>query len=315
MVANRADAPAASAYAGAQGWQATTVAWDGELKPKKDDKTTLAKSDASTLAGLGSMLGSLGSKASSALGTASKVAPKSEQEQAAEEIALGDAKVIEADSRVAAVQQEDAASQRQLESVILAQHELLAPFDARVIGRHKELGSIVNPGEPMFTLIAPDSIWVKAHIDEALAGGLNVGQRAFVRLRSESDRVYQAELVRIDQENDRVTEERRVYVRCRACGPQHQLRFLGEQAEIEIVKKILPSGLFVPLRAVEAYDGRSGTVWVVQDGRLAKRRVQLGERLIDGRVQVTSDPAGAVVVDERTDPREGRSARASGQGP
>jgi beta-barrel assembly-enhancing protease len=83
MVANRADAPAASAYAGAQGWQATTVAWDGEAKPKKDENAALAKSDASTLAGLGSMLGSLGSKASSALGTASKVAPKAEQEQAA----------------------------------------------------------------------------------------------------------------------------------------------------------------------------------------------------------------------------------------
>ena len=34
-------------------------------------------------------MGSLGQKASSVLGTASKVAPKSEQEQAAEELALG----------------------------------------------------------------------------------------------------------------------------------------------------------------------------------------------------------------------------------
>ena len=90
LVANRADAPAASAYATAQSWQATTVAWDGELKPKKDDKAAKSgASGASTLAGLGSMLGSLGQKASSALGTASKVAPKSEQEQAAEEVALG----------------------------------------------------------------------------------------------------------------------------------------------------------------------------------------------------------------------------------
>ena len=238
-----------------------------------------------------------------------------EDAQAAEEIALGDAKVIEADSKVAAVQQDDAASQRQLESVVLAQHELLAPFDARVIGRHKELGSIVNAGEPMFTLIAPDSIWVKAYVDEARAGGLSPGQPAIVRLRSEPDRVYQAEIVRIDQENDRVTEERRVYVRCRACGPQHQLRFLGEQAEIEIIKKFIPSGLFVPLGSVAGYDGRSGTVWLLQDGRLAKRRVELGERLIDGRVQITSELTGALVVDDRPDLHEGRAARATGRGP
>jgi HlyD family secretion protein len=243
-------------------------------------------------------------------GTVSQEA--AEDAQAAEEIALGDAKVIEADTRVAAVQQDDASSQRQLESVVLAQHELRAPFDARLIGRHKELGSIVSAGEPMFTLVAPDSIWVKAYVDEARAGGLNPGQPAFVRLRSEPDRVYQAEIVRIDQENDRVTEERRVYVRCRACAPQHQLRFLGEQAEIEIVKAVIPSGLFVPLRSVEADSGRAGTIWLLQDGRLAKRRVELGERLIDGRVRITSELAGAPVVDDRTDLREGRAARAAG---
>ena len=237
-----------------------------------------------------------------------------EDAQAAEEIALGDARVIEADSKVAAVQQDDAASQRQLESIVLAQHALTAPFDARVIGRHKELGSIVNAGEPMFTLIAPDSIWVKAYVDEARAGGLRVGQPAFVRLRSEPDRVYQAEIVRIDQENDRVTEERRVYVRCRACGPQHQLRFLGEQAEIEIVRTVIPSGLFVPLKSVEAHDGRSGTIWLLREGRLAKHRVELGERLIDGRVRITSELTGAPVVDDRPDLREGRAARATGHG-
>lgn len=245
-------------------------------------------------------------------GTVSQEA--AEDTQAAEEIALGDAKVIEADTRVAAVQQDDAASQRQFESVVLAQHEMHAPFDARVIARHKELGSIVNAGEPMFTLVAPDSIWVKAYVDEARAGGLNLGQRAFVRLRSEPDRLYQAEIVRIDQENDRVTEERRVYVRCRACEPLHQLRFLGEQAEIEIVRTVIPSGLFVPLRSVEAYDGRSGTIWLLQDGRLTKRRVELGERLIDGRVRIATELSGAPVTDDRADLHEGRAARAAGHG-
>ena len=232
-----------------------------------------------------------------------------EDAQVAEEIALGDAKVIEADTKVAAVQQDDAASQRQLDAVVLAQHELRAPFDARVITRHKELGGIVNAGETVFTLIAPNSIWVRAFVDEALAGGLSVGQLAFVRLRSEPARVYETEVVRIDQENDRLTEERRVYVRCRVCNPQHQLRHLGEQAEVEIVKKTIPSGHFVSLRFVDGYDGRSGVIWTLQDGRLAKRRVSMGERLLDGRVQVTSDLQGQIVIDDRTDLRESRAAR------
>ena len=195
-----------------------------------------------------------------------------EDAQAAEEIALGDAKVIEADTRVAAVLQDDAASQRKIDAVVLAQHELRAPFDARVISRHKELGGIASAGEAVFTLIAPDSIWVRAYVDEALAGGLSSrsDRLSCGCARSRISRV-ETEIVRIDQENDRLTEERRVYVRCRVCNPQHQLRYLGEQAEVEIVKKVIPSGLFVPLKFVEGYDGRSGTVWVLQDGRLAKQ--------------------------------------------
>ena len=232
-----------------------------------------------------------------------------EDTQAAEELALGDMKVIEADRKIAAVSQDDAGAQLKIDAVVLAQHELRAPFDARVISRHKELGGIASAGETVFTLVAPDSIWVKAYVDEALAGGLNVGQGAFVRLRSEPASLFETEIVRIDQENDRLTEERRVYVRCRVCNPQHQLRHLGEQAEIEIVKKVIPSGLFVQLKFVAGYDGRSGVVWVLQDGRLAKRRVQFGERLLDGRVQVTSDVAGRIVIDETADLREGRAAR------
>jgi HlyD family secretion protein len=236
--------------------------------------------------------------------------------QTSEEIAHSDVKVIEADAAIATVLQDDAAAQYRYDGVVQSQHALHAPFDARVIARHKELGSVAIAGEPAFTLIVPESIWVRAHVDQALAGGLAIGQTAFVRLRSEADRLVETEIVRIDQENDRLTEERRVYVRCRNCGSQHQLRFLGEQAEVEIVKRMIPAGLFVPLRLVEGYDGRSGMVWIVENGRLAQRRLQLGDRLLDGRVHVLSDlSAGfSIVIDDRDGKRVGRAARAAAAG-
>jgi HlyD family secretion protein len=240
-----------------------------------------------------------------------------EDAQAAEEIAQSELAVAEADAAVAAVLQDDAAAQREIDKVVVNQHELRAPFEARVIARHKELGSVANPGEAVFTLIVPDSIWVRAYVDEGLAGGLAPGQTAFVRLRSEFQTLVEAEIVRIDQESDRITEERRVYVRCRACDPAHQLRYLGEQAEIEIVKKILPSGRFVPMRMVEGYDGHSGAVWVIDEGRLARRRLPLGERLLDGRIQIGDDVPAAtqIVIEDRADLREGRAARARAPAP
>jgi HlyD family secretion protein len=239
-----------------------------------------------------------------------------EDAQTSEDLARSDVAIVEADAAVAAVLQDDAAAQHRYDGVVVSQHALRAPFEARVIARHKELGSIVIAGEPAFTLIAPNSIWVRAHVDQALAGGVAVGQIAFVRQRSEADRLVETEVVRIDQENDRVTEERRIYVRCRNCSTQHQLRFLGEQAEVEIVKRTIPEGLFVPLRLVEGYDGRSGLVWVVESGRLAQRRLQLGDRLLDGRIHVVSElPANvSVVIEARSGMRAGRAARASAAG-
>jgi len=92
MVANRVDAAAAATNAGAQHWEATTVAYDAEAKAHKGGGKAGANSSASGSEGtsaLKSVLGQFGSGLSSALGTAEKVAPKPEAEQAAEELALG----------------------------------------------------------------------------------------------------------------------------------------------------------------------------------------------------------------------------------
>ncbi len=233
-----------------------------------------------------------------------------EDTQASEEMARADAAIAAVEVSVASAARQDAAAQQNLEQSVLDQHVLRAPFEARVIARQKELGSIANAGEVIFTLVQPASVWVRAFVDEARAGGLAIGQSAWVRLRSQPDALVEAEVVRIDQENDRVTEERRLYVRCRACKPEHQIRYLGEQAEVEIVTQTIPQGLFVPTRALEGYDGRTGRVWTVEGGKLAQRAITIGARLLDGRVQVGEGvPAGAqVVVSMDGAPHEGRAA-------
>jgi HlyD family secretion protein len=234
-----------------------------------------------------------------------------EDTQAAEEIGRADAAIAAAEVSVAQASGEDAAAQLRVEQSLLDQHTLRAPFDARVIARLKELGSIANLGEPVFTLIDPASIWVRAFIDEGRAGAIRTGQTAWVRLRSGSDRLVEAEVVRIDQENDRVTEERRIYVRCRACKPEHQMRFLGEQAEVEVVTGLAPSALMAPARSVEGFDGASGRVWTVENDRLVRRQVQFGNRHIDGRLEIRGGlPEGAkIVVSDPRGAREGRAAR------
>ncbi|MDB5544914.1 MAG: efflux transporter, family, subunit [Hyphomicrobiales bacterium] len=229
------------------------------------------------------------------------------------EIAKADVQVAEAEVSVATVARTDIAASAAIEEAILDQHTLVTPFRSRIIARLKEAGSAVNPAESVFSIIAPETVWVRAFIDEATAGALKLGQTAYVRLRSEPNRVVEAEVVRIDEENDRITEERRIYVRCRKCSPEHLGRNLGEQAEVEVLTRKIESGIFVPLYAVSEYNGRSGVVWVVENGRLAKRRLALADRLLDGRALVAEPlPTGLSIVTERdaSSFREGRAARA-----
>ena len=54
-------------------------------------------------------------------------------------------------------------------------HTLMAPYDAMVTARLKELGSALSAGQPVFTLIDPQTIWVLAYIDESKAGEIRVG--------------------------------------------------------------------------------------------------------------------------------------------
>jgi HlyD family secretion protein len=48
---------------------------------------------------------------------------------------------------------------------------------------------------------------------------------------------------------------------------------------------------------VSGFDGRAGTIWTVEDGKLDRRLVSLGDRLLDGRVLIFGGvPDGARVV-------------------
>lgn len=234
-----------------------------------------------------------------------------DEAQTNEETAQADVVVAQWDTEVAAGLRRDAEANALIEKVALEQHRLASPFAARIIQRHKELGSIVNPGEVVFTIVAPASIWVRAFVDEARAGDLALGQTAFVRLRSDPARRVEAEIVRIDQENDRVTEERRVYVRCRACQAEHQIRYLGEQAEVEIVKRILPEAIAVPAAAVAGFNGQTGSVFVLANGRLARRDATFSDVLLDGRLVLSTHlrPGESVVTSATPGLREGRAAK------
>ncbi len=210
-----------------------------------------------------------------------EVAELAETEQ---ELARVDLLVNAADAAVARAAQAEARANLATERATLDKHTLRAPFEAIVIARSREAGTALNPGEVVFTLVAPESIWMQAFIDEGRAGDLALGQTGMVTLRSRPGRPVAAEIVRIGLEADRVTEERRVHLRCRACPT---MPVVGEQAEVVIETARLPRARLLSEQALHGFDGAAGTVWTIEAGRLARRRVTIAARLVDGRVAIT----------------------------
>lgn len=232
-----------------------------------------------------------------------------------ETVARADVATATANIAVAKAHLADANAQFDFEKVLLEHHVLMAPYDALVVKRHKELGAVLKAGETLFTLIDPTSVWALAYIDEARAGEIKVGQPAEVKIRSHPQGVYQAKVVRIGIESDRVSEERRVWVKCDECPASFHL---GEQAEVFITTRVLDQAMLVPEHAVQGFDGARGQVWTVENGRLNRRQLTFGPRTLDGRVVIAEGlPEGArPVVTSLKDAAEGRAARiASGAGP
>lgn len=221
-------------------------------------------------------------------------------DQSAEE-ALRDEAVAKADVSVALTEGEtakaqlaDAQAQLQYEETLLRHRTLVAPFDAIVVERLREPGAVIKAGDPIFTLVAVDSYWGLAYVDEARAGFVEEGQRVQARLRSRPLETFEGKVIRIALESDRATEERRVFVRGDRPPPRI---FLGEQAEFWITVATLPNALLVPEAAVHGYDGRVGRVWTVENSVLQQRTVTFRHRTEDSRLEIVDGlPDGAQVV-------------------
>jgi len=217
-----------------------------------------------------------------------------EESQRDEDVARADLEVALADVAVIRAQGADAAAVLRLEETQLARHRLTAPYDALVVARHAEAGTVVKAGDPIFTLIDPGTVWVQAYIDEERAGQLALGQPGAIRLRSRPASEFRGTVARIGLESDRVNEERRVWLTCADCpGPM----YLGEQAEVRILTGMRGSALMVPEMAITGFDGYRGTVWTVAEGRLHRADLIFGARDDRGRVEVTGGlPEGAQIV-------------------
>jgi HlyD family secretion protein len=170
--------------------------------------------------------------------------------------------------------------------------EIRSPLDGVVVARELEAGATVNPGTAILKVADPASGWVTVHVDQREIGGLRVGDRADVSLRSLPGRVLPGRVARIQREGDRVTEQLAVDI---AFEERPERLVLGEQAEARIRPPAQKGATVIPLGAVVRTPDGAGT-WTAPGGRLAFRAVRVRVVDPDGWAEVEGVRAGEEVV-------------------
>jgi HlyD family secretion protein len=79
-------------------------------------------------------------------------------------------------------------AQRTKADVRLRYTEIHAPIDGIVDVRAVRVGEIVNPGQPIVTLVNPDDLWVRADVEESYIDRVRLGDSLTVRLPSGVER-------------------------------------------------------------------------------------------------------------------------------
>lgn len=149
---------------------------------------------------------------------------------------------------------------------------IYAPQDGAIITRDLEKGATVSPGMSIFTLADPQTVWVKANVDESQLKGVAVGKKALITLRSSADEHLPGQVARLGRESDRVTEELEVDV---AFTPPLKSFRLGERSDVYIVTETRKGVPSLPAAALVTKENRRG-VWVVENGRLRFKAVTVG---------------------------------------
>jgi RND family efflux transporter MFP subunit len=209
--------------------------------------------------------------------------------------------------QIAAIQARlhSAQAARETAELSLQRTVIRSPFNARVLDTRLAVGQVVSTGLKVGSMFSVDNleIAVPVSLEELALIGDVMGQAASIAREGGSDGALTGRVVRQAAALNEQTRLGTLYV----STDETESLILGEFVSVEIVGQNAPQTYRVPAASLTSRD----QVWVVNDGRLEERRVEvLGT---EGNIAVlrTFDLADGVVAIPPADVRAGLEVNAT----
>jgi membrane fusion protein (multidrug efflux system) len=207
-----------------------------------------------------------------------------------------------ANCQVAKSQVAASEARARLISASLSDMTIRAPFDGVVAERMVSVGEFVAPQSPVVTLLATGKLRLELTVPEADASQVRPGQAVLFSLSSRPSEQHKAEVTFVGPQVRRGSRD--VVVEALVDNAKGQLQAGAfVQARLELGSAPL---VVVPRSAVRQEGGQS-RVFVVKDGQLEERLVQLSETASPERAGVLRgvQPGERVVAQARAELKDG----------
>ena len=226
------------------------------------------------------------------------------QAEAAWRAATANIRQAQALAAATAANAEQAAAAVRLAEARAARAHVRAPFDATVSRVYLNPGAPVAPSIPVLSLVT-EAGWVAVDVDEADIGRVRLDQRARVTADAYPDTVITGRVTRIGAQVDVRLGTRSVRVRVELDG-QPSIR-AGTSVDVDLILETITGSLLIPLDAIQQDNGAGAYAYVIQNGILRRRVVELGPRNDQLAVVRTGVKEGEVVaIGDPGDLEEGR---------
>lgn len=180
--------------------------------------------------------------------------------------------------------------------------KLIAPAEGHVIRRDGEVGQLIPANTPVFWMSCCAPLRISSEVDEEDISLVQPGQNVLIRADAFPGKTFDGTVLSITPKGDPVARSYRVRIGFTKDNPL----LIGMTAETNIITRESKDALLIPSSAVE-----DGKVWLVKDGELKQRKVEIGAKASD-KTEILSGVSmeDEVVINPTAELEEGKSVRA-----